>query len=273
VREALAARAADTSQATVVLGAGECTEIPLQELVQASDEVAIVDLDDQGIEAAKRELPLRAQKKVRLVQWDLSGGVSLALRREISKRSWQAAKHAGPRALWDLAADCLDTCKIAVLPEGGAFVEREFGLVISSFVMTQLFSYPLLDMLDHMQALAPELLEEQERHRRYQDARQHFQKRIIEAHLRLMAHLLDTGGVALLLSDVRGFAFMVHGTDHDRVHRQMFPLVPRSFSELVSERFQIIDEQQWEWLTSLPEKDRPGRGYEVSSYLCQEKDV
>ena len=75
--------------------------------------------------------------------------------------------------------------------------------------MTQLFSYPILDVLDGIQRVAPSLLNEQERHRRYQDAAQDFRIRIIYAHLHLLCTLLDAGGVAVLLSDIRGFVFNV----------------------------------------------------------------
>jgi hypothetical protein len=78
---------------------------------------------------------------------------------------------------------------------------------------------------------------------------------------------LDTGGIAVVLSDVRGFVFNVYGTDHDTAHRRSLPLVPRIFPELVRNTFTVIEEVQWEWLADLPEKERPGRGYEVAGYI------
>jgi hypothetical protein len=47
------------------------------------------------------------------------------------------------------------------------------------------------------------------------------------------------------------------------------PLVPRIFPALVREVFTIAEEAQWEWITDLPEKDRPGRGYEASGYVLK----
>jgi hypothetical protein len=78
---------------------------------------------------------------------------------------------------------------------------------------------------------------------------------------------LDIGGVAVLLSDVRGFVFNVHGIDHDAAHRRAMPLVPRTFPDLVRAAFTIREEAEWEWLTDLPTKERPGRGYEVVGYV------
>ena len=82
-----------------------------------------------------------------------------------------------------------------------------------------------------------------------------------------MRELVDTGGLIVLLSDIRGFAFNIMGTDHDAGHRRAIPLVPRVFSDLVRENFTVLEESHWEWITNLPEKDKFGRGYEVVGYL------
>ncbi len=144
-----------------------------------------------------------------------------------------------------------------------------FGVVISSLILSQLFSYPLLDVLDTVQRIAPQLVGEQERHRRYQDAAQAFRMRIISAHLHLLRGLLDVGGVVVLLSDIRGYVFDVYGTDHDAQHRRTMPLVPRTLPDMVREHFTVVEERNWEWLSDLPEKERLGRGYEVAGYILQ----
>ncbi|BCL78807.1 hypothetical protein ccbrp13_12720 [Ktedonobacteria bacterium brp13] len=75
--------------------------------------------------------------------------------------------------------------------------------------------------------------------------------------------------MAVLLSDIRGFAFMVYGTDHDPRHRRTIPIVPRVFHELVREVFEVVEENHWEWITDLPTDERPGRGYEVTGYVLR----
>ncbi len=55
-------------------------------------------------------------------------------------------------------------------------------------------------------------------------------------------------------------------------HRRSLPLVPRIFPELVRDAFTVIEEAQWEWLADLPEKERPGRGYEVAGYILKLSD-
>ncbi len=267
---ALQRRPYSTARSTLVLGAGACTEVPLAELARASDEVVLADLDLAAMQHGRDELAAEGlRKRVELVQDDISGGVSANLNRLLKRQPWNELVAQGTQAVFDALARCLEECSVPdppVLKEIGA---GQFGLVVSSLVLSQLFSYPLLDALDHIQSIAPELLGEQERHRRYQEAAQAFRTRIIAAHLHLLRSLLDRDGLVVLLSDVRGFVFSVYGTDHDERHRRSIPLVPRTFPELVSANFTILEEVHWEWLTDLPENDRPGRGYEVTGYLLR----
>jgi hypothetical protein len=270
IERALRLRPAATSRSTVVLGAGACTEVPLSALCRASDEVVLADLDLAAMQRGCEVLTFPSQRRqMKLVQADLTGGVSAQLARLMKLQPWQDLAEQGAQAIFDAAAQCLEQCPVPDPPDFEEMPFGEFGVVSSSLVLSQLFSYPLLDVLDHVQALAPSLLGDQERHRRYQEAAQAFRLRIIEAHLHLLRRLIDVGGIVVLLSDIRGFVFQVQGTNHDAQHRRSMPLVPRTFSELVPRHFSVIEEQQWEWLTDLPDKERPGRGYEVVGYLLK----
>jgi hypothetical protein len=263
-------RSRSAAQNTLILGAGACTEIPLSELTRASDEVVLVDLDREAMRQALSELAAPSlRKRIRSVVCDISGGISANLGRHIEQQDWKNLVSQGPAAVFDTAAQCLEQCTIPDPPELPMLGEGEFGLVLSSLVLSQLFSYPILDLLDHIQQMAPNLLGEQERHRRYQEAAQAFRVRIINAHLHLLHSLLDKGGIAVLLSDIRGFAFNVYGTDHDAQHRRTIPLVPRIFPELVRSNFSVVEEAKWEWITDLPEGERLGRGYEVVGYVLR----
>lgn len=270
VVRALHQREPSTSQSTLVLGAGACTEVPLVDLARASAEVVLVDLDLPSMQQARGELTSAAlRKQVRILKDDISGGVSQHLARLLAQQNWSQLAAQGARAVFDAAALCLEQCPVPDPPHLQELAPGDFGLVVSSLVMTQLFSYPILDVLDAIQNSAPALLNEQERHRRYQDAAQDFRIRIINAHLHLLRTLLDTGGVAVLLSDIRGFVFNVHGTDHDATHRRAIPLVPRAFPDLVHDTFTLMEEAHWEWLTDLSTEQRPGRGYEVVGYMLK----
>jgi hypothetical protein len=252
------------------MGAGACTEVPLAELCRASEEVVLADFDLVAMQRGRGELTSPVlQRRVRFVQCDLTGGVSSNLRREIIGYDWRKLASDGASALFDAAADCLDSCQVPDPPVINTLRQGDFGLVVSSLVLSQLFSYPLLDLLDTIGQYAPAIVSEQERHRRYQDAAQSFRIRIINAHLHAVRQLLDQGGVAVLLTDIRGFAFAVYGTDHDATHRRGIPLVPRVFPELVRENFTVVQQTQWEWISDLPENERPGRGYEVTGFVLQ----
>ena len=268
VRAALAARPPEAARGIIVLGAGACTEISLAELARAADEVTLVDLDAAAMQRAYDELAATTlQKRVGLLERDLSGGVSAHLDRLLRGQPWETLAAQGADAVFAAAAHCLDQCVVPDPPLIDGLGRGDYGLVISALVMTQLFSYPLLDVLDLVQRVAPQWLGDQERQRGYQEAAQAFRARVIRAHLRLLRGLLDRGGLVVLLTDIRGFAFTTHGTDHDAAHRQAMPLVPRTFFDIVREQFTIREERHWEWISDLPTNDRPGRGYEVVGYV------
>ena len=268
IEQALRNRRPGTSPSALVLGAGACTEVPLAELVRACDEVVLADFDLASMEQGRGELSSQSlRKRVRLVQCDISGGVSAHLKRLLVKQPWSALMSQGAGAVFDAAAGSLEECIVPDPPRLEGLGTGEFGLVISSLLLSQLFSYPLLDVLDHVQRLAPHFLGEQERHRRYQEAAQALRIRIIQAHFYLLRSLVDIGGIIVLLSDIRGFVFDVHGVDHHAERRRSMPLVPRTLPGIVRDNFTVREEAHWEWLTDLPEKGKLGRGYEVAGYL------
>ncbi len=257
--QALHKRQGSASPSVIVLGAGACTEVPLYELARDSDEVVLADYDLASMRQGRDELiSLTLRKKVRLLSCDISGGVSADLNRLIGQKRWDKLVAQGAQVVFDVAADCLEQCPVPHPPE---------GVVISSLVVSQLFSYPLLDVLDHIQRIAPSYLGEQERHRRYQEASQKIRVCVIQEHLHLLRELVDVGGIVVLLSDVRGFVFDVSVTDNDAQHRRTLPIMPRGLAELVGESFTVLEEHHWEWITDLPEERKLGRGYEVVGYV------
>ena len=270
--QALQLRQRSASRCTLVLGAGACTEVPLAELARDSDEVVLADYDLASMQQGRDELSSPAlRKRVRVVSCDISGGVSANLNRLIGQQHWHKLANHSAQVVFDAAAYCLEQCDVPDPPAIDSLYSGEFGVVISSLVLSQLFSYPLLDLLDHIQRIAPAYLGAQERHRRYQEAAQSFRVRIIQGHLHLLHELLDVGGIVVLLSDVRGFVFEVFGTENDSQPRRTLPIVPFSLPELVRESFHIIEEQHWELITDLPGEGKLGRGYEVVGYVLKTK--
>lgn len=268
--QAVRERPYSVSRSTLVLGAGACTEVPLAALVHHSDEVVLADLDLASMQQARDELATPAMRKnVTLCAEDLSGGVSANLERLLTRQPWKILAGQGARALFDAAATCLDACVIPDPPRLASLAPGNFGIVISSLVLSQLFSYPLLDVLDRIQRVAPDALEEQERHKRYQEATQAFRTRIITAHLNLLRELLELDGLAVLLCDQRGFVFDAPNPQISAEHRRAIPLVPHAFFELIEQHFTIVEKRTWEWLTDMPAEGRYGRGYEVGGYVLR----
>ncbi len=266
--QALRQRPYSVSRGTLVLGAGACTEVPLAALVHDSDEVVLIDLDLASMGQARAELSAPSLRKVvRLVKADLSGGISASLDRLLAGQPWASLAEQGPRAIFDAAANCLDACPVPDPPQIAGLVPGNFGIVVSSLVLSQLFSYPLLDVLDRVQRVAPEALVEQEHHHRYQEAARAFRVRVIQAHLHLLRSLLDSDGLAVLLSDLRGFVFDAPNPQLAADHRRGIPLVPRVFPDLVESDFTVLEKRTWEWLTDMPAEGRYGRGYEIVGYL------
>lgn len=268
--QALRQRPYSVSRSTLVLGAGACTEVPLAALLHDSDEVVLADLDNISMSQARAELSAPAlRNSVRQVSADLSGEVSAHLDRLLTRQPWTSLVAQGPRALFDAAATCLDECPVPDPPRIPDLAPGNFGLVISSLLLSQLFSYPLLDLLDRVQRVAPNALVEQERHHRYQEAAQAFRVRVITAHLHFMRSLLDADGLAVLLCDQRGFVFDAPNAQIAADHRRAIPLVPRAFFELVEQNFTILEKREWEWLTDMPAEGRYGRGYDVVGYILR----
>jgi len=272
--QAIRQRPYSASRSTLVLGAGACTEVPLAALTHSSDEVVLVDLDRFSMQQAQAELASPSLRQaVRLVAEDLSGGISTNLHSLLTHQSWSRLVRQGPRALFDVASSCLDECAIPDPPEISGLSRGYFGIVISSLVLSQLFSYPLLDVLDLVQRIAPEALEEQERHHRYQEAARSFRERVILAHLHLLRGLLDQDGLIVLLCDQRGFVFAAPNSQLPSTHRRAMPLVPRTFFGLVEQNFTVLEKREWEWLTDMPAEGRYGRGYEVVGYMLQSSSM
>ncbi|HEY0757229.1 MAG TPA: hypothetical protein VGD98_24960 [Ktedonobacteraceae bacterium] len=268
--QAVRERPYSASHSTLVLGAGACTEVPLAALVHHSDEVVLADLDLASIQQARNELSTPALRKIiSLIGADLSGGVSANLEALLGRQQWSTLARQGARVLFDALATCLDTCIIPDPPRIPGLCAANFGVVISSLILSQLFSYPLLDILDLVQRVAPGVLEEQERHKRYQDAAQAFRVRIISAHLHLMRELLEPDGLAVLLCDLRGFVFDAPNPLEAANHRRTMPLVPHAFFDLVEQNFTVVEKRTWEWLTDMPTEGRYGRGYELGGYMLR----
>jgi hypothetical protein len=253
----------------VVLGAGACTELPLGRLAAASERVTLVDLDAPGMAEAREELPSGVQGRVELLAGDLTGGVSANLAAEMRAQPWGDLVALDPsgRAALDAAASCLERCAVPDPPEIAGLEPHGYGLVVSDLTLTQLFSLPLLDVLDALHVHAPRAADLREASPRYMAAARDFRRRVALAHLALLDTLLAEGGAGLLLTDVTGYLLAPRAGPHVRERREALEVLPRDTLALpddLAARFALAGEpRRWRWLVTQPTADAPGRAYDA----------
>lgn len=274
VEHALAARAPAAPGAAMVLGAGACTEVPLRRLAETCDSVLLVDVDVAGMTRARDELPAHLRPRINLLQADLTGGASAALAADLHAQPWaDLVALAGPSgtAPLDAAAACLDRCPVTDPPLIPELAPAGYGLVMSSLVLTQLFSLPLLDVADALTLYAPTAAELRESHPRYREAAMRFRGRVALAHLDLIGALLAPGGCGLLVTDVTGYLLPPHVGPHADATAESLPVLPPEALALpddVARRFELLDRMRtWRWLVSAPDAMTPGRAYDMASLL------
>jgi hypothetical protein len=274
VEHALAARGSEAPGAAVILGAGACTEVPLRRLASICDSIVLVDVDVAGMVRARDEIPASLRSRVNLVQADLTGGVSAALAADLRAQPWAdlvALGGSSSNAPLDAAAACLDHCPIPDPPSISELAPVAYGLVMSSLVLTQLFSLPLLDVLDTLTVSAPAAADLREIHPRYRDATLRFRRRIALAHLHLIGALLAPGGSGLLITDVTGHLLPPRSSQHAGPDAESLPVLPPealSLPDDLTQRFELLDPMRtWRWLVNEPDAATPGRAYDVASLV------
>lgn len=270
VNDVLVAQRRGTPPRAIVLGAGACTELPLERLARACESILLVDIDVAGMLRARDELPAAVRERVNVLALDLTGGVSAALATELRAQPWaDLAQLSGPNAAapLDAAAACLDHCPIPDPPFDPRLAPAGYDLVISDFVLTQLFSLPTLDVVDMLTVVAPAAVDQREAHPRYRDAAHGFRRRIALAHLSLLSMLLAPAGAGLLMSDITGYLLPARSGPHAAPAADSLPVLPPEALDLpteVASRFEVIGQPHtWRWLVSAPTANLPGRAYDV----------
>lgn len=276
MESALASRELATPGTVVVLGAGACTEVPLRRLAEACDSVLLVDVDVAGMARARDELPAPLRQRVNFVQADLSGGVSAVLATELRAQPWAdlvALGGSSGTAPLDAAAGCLDRCPVPDPPHLPELAPAGYEIVMSSLVLTQLFSLPLLDVFDTLAIYAPDAADLRDTHPGYTEAAMRFRRRVTLAHLDLIGALLAPEGRALLITDVTGYLLPPHGGRHAGSAPESLPVLPPEALTLpddVAARFELVAPMRtWRWLVSAPDAASPGRAYDAASVVFQ----
>jgi hypothetical protein len=264
----------------LVLGAGACTELPLERLARACESVLLMDVDVPGMLRARDEVAQSLRSRIDVVAADLTGGVSQALAAELRMQPWgDLASLGGPsgHAPLDAAAACIDRCPVPDPPLFAELAPHGYDLVISSFVLTQLFSLPLLDVIDMLNLYAPDSVDLRDSYPRYREAAQGFRRRIAQAHLSLIGSLLASGGAGLLLTDVRGYLLpprkgLHAGSGAAPEALDVLPPDVLALPDDVAARFAVEgDVRRWRWLVSAPATELPGRAYDACGIVFRQR--
>ena len=276
---ALDARGGATPDSAVVLGAGACTELPLDQLARACTPVTLADLDTAGMLRARDELPEKLRARVRTVSADLTGGVSSALQDLLRAQPWPDLRALGGGRganVLNAVAECLEATPVARPPDPWTLglAPHSFGLVVSSLTLTQLYSLPLLDALDTLLVYAPDLADQRETQPRYRKAATDFRRRVVVGHLALIEQLLAPEGAALLITDRVGHLLAPQRGPHAAEGDETLDVLPPDTLRLpddLEQRFTLIGPlRQWMWMVSMPEGETPGRAYEVVAAILRE---
>jgi hypothetical protein len=273
VEDALAARAAGGPMRAVVLGAGACTEAPLERIARSFEHTLLVDVDVPGMARARDELPAFLRGKVDLLQADITGGVSDALASALQTQPWRDLARLGTSAPLDAAASCLERCPVPDAPQVPGLIAQGYGLVFSDLVLTQLYSLPLLDVVDTLSLYAPDAVDLRETHPRYRQAAQAFRRRNTLAHLSLLSELLTPESAAILASDRTGYLLPPKSGPHARDPREALVVLPNdvlSIPDDLAARFLVVGAPRvWEWLVSAPDASHFGRMYEAVGMILK----
>lgn len=265
----------------VLLGAGACTELPLDRIARACASTTLVDLDAAGMAGARDELSPALRQRITLLAEDLTGGASAALARDLRAQPWddlaQLGAGAGFAAL-DAVAACLEGCAIPTPPILAGLDGADaapFDLVVSSLTLTQLFSLPLLDALDMLLLRAPQVADQRAERAPYRAAERAFRQRVAQSHLALIERLLAPDGVAVLLTDRVGILTPPTAGPHASEGRESLPTLPADVLAIpagLRQRFMVVGaERSWEWRVSTPDATTPGRSYEVVGTLLRRR--
>jgi len=270
VEDALAARGSGATgglSRAVVLGAGACTEAPLERLARSFEQTLLVDVDVPGMAHARDELSASLRSRVDLLQADITGGVSDALASDLRAQPWRDLALLGASAPLEAAAACLERCPVPDPPQLHALAPQGYTLVFSDLALTQLYSLPLLDVVDMLSLHAPDAVDLRETNVRYRQAAQVFRRRIALAHLSLLASLLAPEGAAILATDRTGYLLPPKGGPHARNPRESLAVLPAdalAIPDDLAARFSLVGKPRtWEWLVTAPDTTNFGRMYEA----------
>jgi hypothetical protein len=247
----------------IILGGGACDEIPLAELLERYTSVTLNDENEAALTTAVESLPAddNLRSKLRIQVADLSGMTESALQ-HIDEAILHAAT---PEAAAEAMAAAITRVKPAPLPIVG-----RFDLIVCSCVLSQLhFS------LTHGAAARfaarfsghEDVLQESEP---WTAALQRVARDMEE---RLIAHLATviTDDGLLYLSESAQVCFLQLAPDGRWQTQGTYRMLrTKDLADYVSERFEIVGRNRWEWVVKAPQTaNDTGRLFDVQALVLK----
>jgi hypothetical protein len=247
----------------VVLGAGNCAEIPLASLAARFDEIVINDVDEkllaQGLAAAGLDEASRA--KIRLHVADLTGVTETLL----AKIASALAETLGAEAALESMARLLDD-----EPLPGARIEGAYDLVIASCVLSQLHFALLHRAGDLFAQRFPGELETLRASVRWTKALFDMARRMESRLIDELAGLAAEGGLIYLSESAQMCYVKLVALDHWETEGTYRMLRTQDITDYLDRRFAPIARGRWHWVVSPPEKvGDVGRMFDVQAVVVR----
>lgn len=247
----------------VVLGAGNCAEIPLAHLAARFDEIVVNDMDEklleQGLAAA--ELDTASREKIRLHVADLTGVTETLLAKIAS-----SLEHAEtPEAAIDEIARLVDE-----EPVPGAQIEGKYELVVASCVLSQLHFALLHGAGNLFESRFPEHLETLRSSVRWTGALYQMARRMEARLIDDLAQLLAEGGL-IYLSESAQMCYIKLAADGMWETEGTYRMLrTQDITDYLDRRFATIAQGRWHWVVSPPEKPEDvGRLFDVQAVVLR----
>jgi len=231
-----------TRDRVIVVGAGNCTDIPLEELTLSFQRVVLYDFDIASIEGARDMLSLELQNRVDLNSQDISSVGALFLRDTIGMVDNTTLER-------DVVRNIISYMDNMELPKEGISNDEEADYIVCSLVLSTLmwgeFLYLEQKIADKFGELeATYFLDDI-----WEEAKLRFKDRVVNNVIDILAATLQPGGRLLFIDSA-----IKHTTDNS-VSGSLEDIQVFSAEHLrglLKGRFSIDYEESWSW-SYLPE--------------------
>jgi hypothetical protein len=248
-----------------ILGGGACEEIPLVELLERFDSVALNDTDDAAIDKSVALLPedpsLRGKLNVCVA--DLTGVTQSAL--QLIDEALRGA--ATPAGAAGAMAAALDRVKADRFPIAG-----RFDLIVCSCVLSQLHFALTHQAAARFGSRFPgqdDVLRESDA---WKASLERTARGIEDRFIENLATLVAAGGL-VYLSESAQVCFLRLAPDGRWQTQGTYRMLrTKELADYVRERFEIVGRNRWEWVVNAPQTTGDtGRLFDVQALVLKRK--